>query len=300
MNAHPDAAAVYLTSPDYFGVLSPIEQIAKICRSYDVPLIVDNAHGSHLFYTSQPHPLEQGASMTADSPHKTLPVLTGGAWLHIAGERFVSGAKSAMALFGSTSPPYPTMASLDLCAAWLEQYGKEAYPRLENRVSSLKKAALSLGYTLPEGPCDPTRLPLGTSALGIDGSALADCFRQNGVEPEYADSANAVLIATPFNTEEDFLRLENAMEQGVLLPKTEKPFSGLTLPPQPPVSCSLREASFAPQETVPLANAVGRIAAEAACPCPPGIPAVMMGEILTRETAEFLRGYGFFSVKVVE
>lgn len=224
LTEHPDAAAVYLTSPDYFGVLAPIQEIADECKKYDIPLLVDNAHGAHLFYTSQPHPLQQGAAMTADSPHKTLPVLTGGAWLHLADETYEAEAKDAMALFGSTSPGYPTMATLDLCAAYLEEHGKESYEKLEARVASFKEKALALGYTLPLGPVDPTRLSLGTRTLGIDGNALAECFREHKVEPEHWDSENVVLICTPFNTEEDFLKLERAMEAGILLEKeTDRP-----------------------------------------------------------------------------
>lgn len=297
--AHPDAAAVYVTSPDYFGVLAPIGEIAAECRKYDVPLIVDNAHGAHLFYTSQPHPITLGAAMTADSPHKTLPVTTGGAWLQIKDDRFLEEAKNAMALFGSTSPSYVTMTTLDLCAAWLEQHGKEAYAKLEQTTAELKKTALALGYTLPLGAVDPTRLSLGTGALGINGNALAECFRASGVEPEHWDDENVVLIATPFNTEEDFAKLRRAMEQGVLLPKTTaEPHP--PLPALPEIVCSPREAVFAPWEIVPLTEAVGRIAAEAACPCPPGVPVVMPGERITKEITVFLQRYGFSTAKVIK
>lgn len=299
LTAHPDAAAVYLTSPDYFGVVADIEAISAICRKFNVPLIVDNAHGAHLFYTSQSHPLRLGATMTADSPHKTLPVLTGGAWLHLADDRFAAEAKGAMALFGSTSPGYPVMASLDRCAAWLESHGKDAYQALEQRVVQLKETAAALGYGLPLGPTDPTRLTLRTGQLGIDGNDLAAGFRQWGVEPEHWDNSNVVLIPTPFNTDDDFARLEDAMAKGVSLEQNE----AQDLPPLPPLpkaALSPRAAVFAPWETVPLEKAVGRIAADAACPCPPGVPIVMPGEWITEEAAAFLRRAGFFSAKVVK
>ncbi len=297
--AHPDAAAVYLTSPDYFGVLSPIGEIAALCRKAEVPLIVDNAHGAHLWYTSQPHPLTLGAAMTADSPHKTLPALTGGAWLHLADDRYAADAKGAMALFGSTSPSYPVMASLDRCAAWLEHHGAAAYAALENRVAALRETALSLGYTLPLGGTDPTRLSLGAGRLAISGTILAETFRQWGVEPEYWDDENVVLIPTPFNTQAEFARLENAMRQGAKMerqPADARP----PLPALPKAALSPRQAMFAPWETVPLEQAVGRIAAEAACPCPPGVPVVMPGEVITEEITAFLRRYRFFSAKVVK
>lgn len=296
---HPDAAAVYVTSPDYFGVLAPIEAIAEACKKYDVPLIVDNAHGAHLFFTSQKHPLELGAAMTADSPHKTLPVVTGGAWLNIADNRFIDQAKDAMALFGSTSPSYITMTTLDLCATWLETHGKEAYRKLEQTIAELKVYARSLGYTLPTGAVDPTRLSLGTGALQINGNDLAECFRENGVEPEHWDDENVVLIATPFNTEADFAKLKTAMAQGILLPKTTT-IPHPPLPSLPEILCSPREAMFAPWEIVPLELAVGRIAADAACPCPPGVPVVMPGEKITKEITVFLQRYGFSTAKVIK
>ena len=296
---HPDAAAVYLTSPDYYGVLSPIKEIADQCQRYNVPLLVDNAHGAHLGFTSQPHPLQQGAAMTADSPHKTLPVLTGGAYLHLADDTFSDDAKDAMALFGSTSPAYPVMASLDLCNHWLELYGHSAYAPLEQQVAKLKETAQKLGFTLPLGPTDPTRLCLGTEQLGFSGHALAESFRQKSVEPEHWDDGFVVLIPTPFNTEEDFLQLEKALTAGAALgrqPMNTHP----SLPAMPKAVCSPRQAMFAPKETIPLDKAAGRIAADAACPCPPGIPVVMPGEVITEEIIQFLRRYGFSSVKVVK
>lgn len=300
LNRCPDAAAVYLTSPDYFGVLSPISEIAAVCRSHQIPLLVDNAHGAHLFFCSQKHPLEQGASMSADSPHKTLPVLTGGAWLNIADPQFVPHAKDAMALFGSTSPAYPTMASLDLCAAWLETNGRTAYSKLEARVARLRNTARSLGFTLPLGDCDPTRLTLRTGQLSIPGQDLAETFRSHGIEPEYWDDRNVVLIPTPFNTEEDFLRLEHAMHFGAALPKQTFADSHPPLPALPEMVLSPRQAMFQPWEEIPLESSVHRIAAEAACPCPPGVPVVMPGERITKEVTEFLHRYRFSSVKVVK
>lgn len=114
-----DIAAIYLTSPDYYGVMSDIEAIARVAKKYGVPLLVDNAHGAHLRYVGEKlHPLLLGATMTADSAHKTLPVLTGGAWLHINAAEYVPYARQTAALFASTSPSYPVMMSLDACRVW--------------------------------------------------------------------------------------------------------------------------------------------------------------------------------------
>ena len=150
--------------------------------------------------------------MAACSAHKTLPVLTGGAWLQINDSRYLEGVKEAMSLFGSTSPSYPVMASLDLCRAWLEEEGQKAFQTLERRVGAVKKLAAAKGLGIPEGLTDPVRITLNTAKIGLTGQKAAQGFRECGVEPEYADDGFVVLIPSPFNTEEEFLRVERAIE----------------------------------------------------------------------------------------
>lgn len=297
LSAHPDVKAVYVTSPNYYGQILDLVPTARVCRSMGIPLLVDCAHGAHLMFTEpRLHPLLAGASMTADSAHKTLGVLTGGAWLNLADARYAADAKSAMALFGSTSPSYPVMASLDLAREWLGTH-PGAFRPVQEAVKALRSLARARGISMPEGLCDPTRLTLCTASAGISGTRAAEWFRGMGVEPEYADASYLVLIATPFNTPEDFRRVRRAVESlPVGKPLPVRP----PLPPLPPTAAGLRETLFAGTETVPLENAAGRIAAEAACPCPPGIPAVMPGERVTREAAEFLREYGFLRLKVLK
>lgn len=294
---YPDVKAVYVTSPNYYGQIMDIAAISAACRKCGIPLLVDSAHGAQLMFT-QPklHPLIFGASMTADSAHKTLGVLTGGAWLDIGDARYAEGAKEAMALFGSTSPAYPVMASLDWARNWLEHHPAAFLP-VQQQVADLRRFARERGIAFPAGQCDPTRLTLRTSSVGLTGTRAAEIFRETGVEPEFADGSYLVLIATPFNTEEDFRRVRCAIEKF----PTGKPLpDGPELPPIPPAEVGLREAVLAPAETVELASSVGRVAAEAACPCPPGVPVTMPGERITKEAAEFLRGYGFLNIKVLK
>ena len=295
----PDARAVYLTSPDYYGVMADIEAISAVCKKYGVPLLVDNAHGTHLKFLSRDrHPTTLGASMTACSAHKTLPVLTGGAWLNIADERFVSGAKGAMSLFGSTSPSYLVMASLDWARAWVEKNAAQAYPVLEQRVRRIREIAAERGIRGPEGECDPTRIALDLAGVGMTGEQGAALFRTHGVEPEYADQGYLVLIATPFHTEEDFRRVEEAVRAVPLGKPIER--DGLLPPALPEAVMTPRDAVLGLCEEIPLEKAAGRIAAEPACPCPPGVPVVMPGEKITLEIVKFLIRYGFFSAKVLK
>lgn len=298
LKQYQDAAAVYITSPDYFGVLADIKKISEVCRRYQVPLLVDNAHGSHLFLMPENlHPIHLGADMTACSAHKTLPVLTGGAFLNIVSDTYVHNAKDAMALFGSTSPSYPIMASLDLCMRWAETKGKATYSQLQKRVLKIKELAAEKGIVIPTGATDPVRITLQTASLGITGEEAAEIFRTYLVEPEYADDGNLVLIATPFHTEQDFLRVEKAIQA---LPNKRPVTLNAVLPPLPNSVMSVRQAVFSPWEEINLEDSIGRIAATTACPCPPGIPVVMPGEMITEEIAMFLKKYRFLTIKVVK
>lgn len=201
--------ACYVTSPDYYGRLQDIPALAGLCRQKHIPLLVDNAHGTQLAFT-QPdlHPLHLGASMTADSTHKTLNVLTGGAWLQIGEERYVQDAKEAMSLFASTSPSYPIMASLDLARAYQEEH-PAAFAEVQRQVRVLSQTAQRIGITNVSD--DPTRLALRTSDIGLTGAAAAEIFRENGVEPEMADGGFVVFICTPWNTEADYQRLAKGL-----------------------------------------------------------------------------------------
>lgn len=291
---NPDAKAVYVTSPDYYGVLADIQGLSAVCHAHGVPLLVDNAHGTHLALLGK-HPLALGADLTACSAHKTLPVLTGGAFLNIGDTEisrklnFAERAKEAMALFGSTSPAYPVMVSLDLARAWAMEQGKEAWEELAVRMAKIKEIAREKGLLLPLGETDPTRLAIGTLPAGMTGEEAGDFFREKGVEPEHEDGGYLVCIATPFNTEEELDRLEMAVKAlpDACTEAEETP----ALPSLPPVRRMPREAVLAFQEAVPLEKAVGRVAGEAACPCPPGVPIVMPGEEITAECAAFLAKY---------
>ncbi len=299
--AHPDAAAVYLTSPDYFGTLSDIGAISALCRRYDVPLLVDCAHGTHLHYLDggARHPLAQGASLVCDSAHKTLPVLTGGAFLQLGSRRFsYAEAKEAMALFGSSSPSYLILISLDLARAWGEKEGAAAFERLRARVQALYKRLGPKGLFPPPGPRDPVRLTLDTGALGLSGAEAAAFLRQKGVSPEMWADRYLVMLPTPFHTEDDFARLERAL---LALPeRAPLAVPRFSEPEHPEAVMTPHEALCAPCERVAVTEAAGRAAAEDSSPCPPGIPLVCPGERVTPSLAAALKNYGVDALNVVK
>lgn len=296
LKKNKDAKAFYITSPNYFGVMQDISLISKVCGQFGVPVIVDNAHGAHLKFLGL-HPLDFGAAMTSDSAHKTLPVLTAGAWLHVNEEKFKNKAKSAMALFGSTSPSYPIMASLDIARCWLEKNGEKQYKALTKKVSDLKK--LSNVKNMFLNGIDPARITINASALGFSGYELRNELYKHKIEPEMCGKYHVVLIPTPFNSEEDWRRLENFVKE--IKPKDKK----IILPEAfemniPKKVCSLTGGVMSDFETVSLKDCLGRVAAEIVCPCPPGVPVVMPGEEIGVFEKESLFEYGITEINVIK
>ena len=291
-------AAVYVTSPDYLGGTADIAALAAVCHDHNTLLAVDNAHGAYLrFLSPSRHPLDLGADLCCDSPHKTLPVLTGGAYLHIsksAPAELAEWAPAALSLFGSTSPSYLTLASLDLC----NRYLSEDYPTLlKDSVAALDALRAHLrnaGWAVC--PSDPLRLTLDGAASGLSGTELASLLRQGGVECEYADDTYTVLMATPENTGADLDRVANALKENRRPPLPR---------PSLPVArgeqvLSLREALFAPQETVPTAKSLGRICGAPTVSCPPAIPIAVSGERIGPEALTLFHRYGVEQVDVVK
>lgn len=307
LTADPGIRAVYVTSPDYAGNLCDIPAFAAVCRRHGVPLLVDNAHGSHLGAFGR-HPLALGADLTADSAHKTLPVLTGGAMLHIGHTPFAAGitraaAKSAMALFGSTSPSFPVLASLDLARDWWEREGPAAFRRVAEITAGLRRIAAgqNMEAYAGRGLRDPSRLTLDFAADGRDAAAAAEWFRRQGCEPEYADNRYLVFILTPGNTDGDFARLERALKAlpQAELPATDRPPFPLFAPEaRPQTAMPPREAVLSAAEEIPMTAAAGRIAARSVCPCPPGVPAIVPGERFTPALTQALAACGHASAAV--
>ena len=289
-------AAVYLTSPDYLGGMADIPALAAVCRRHGVLLAVDNAHGAYLrFLRPSRHPLDLGADLTCDSAHKTLPVLTGGAYLHIARTApagLEEGAKAALALFGSTSPSYLTLASLDRCNADLAGDYPARLAETVERMEALKKQIEEAGGKVE--PSDPLRLTLAAPA-GETGQTLADRLRRGGVECEYADRDFLVGMVTPENLPEDFDRFRAALGGPLAPPAAPSPLP-LTRGER---VCSIRQACFAPRETIPAAEALGRVCGLPTVGCPPAIPIVVAGERITAQAMELFARYGVENVEVL-
>lgn len=292
--------AVYITAPDYLGYRPDIKALAAVCKEASIPLLVDNAHGAYLkFLQPSLHPIDLGAAMSCDSAHKTLPVLTGGAYLQLSeewAEKIGGQAKKAMELFGSTSPSYLILQSLDKCNEYLAEGYPEKLNQTIERVNRLKEALRKQGWEIMDG--DPLKLTIFTGKMGYTGEEAADALRKNGVECEFADLDGVVLMATPENREGDFEKVATALSS--LPMRKEKPTTiemPLTLPKQ---KMTIREAIFSPWEEADCEDAVGRICASPCVSCPPAIPIAASGEEITEEMAALFRAYGVEKIKVVK
>ncbi|MCH5348454.1 MAG: aminotransferase class I/II-fold pyridoxal phosphate-dependent enzyme [Oscillospiraceae bacterium] len=289
-------SCVFITSPDYLGQIADIKAIAEVCHSAGLPLLVDNAHGAYLaFLEKSLHPITLGADMCCDSAHKTLPVLTGGAYLHIGNEKYIGNAKRYMSLFGSTSPSYLIMASMDLC----NKYLAEDFPaRLKNTIEALDAMKERLGSVYTICPGEPLKLSIYALPCGLTGYELADQLRDGGIEPEYADAAHVVMMFSPSNTEEDLSKAEAAL-RNVRMPRIfiEPPLFEASGPER---AMSPRKAFFSDSESIPTERSLGRIAAESVTVCPPCVPAVAAGEIIDENVIKILKMYSIFSVNVVK
>ncbi|MEG1448848.1 MAG: aminotransferase class I/II-fold pyridoxal phosphate-dependent enzyme, partial [Oscillospiraceae bacterium] len=294
---NPDALAVYITSPNYFGIMADIKEISKVCKKHGIPLLVDNAHGATLkFYEDDLHPITLGADICCDSLHKTLPVLTGGALLHINNEKFIADAKRAMSLFGTTSPSYLIMLSCDLCIDYLKTCAKSDFKANILTTQRLKKIAQEKGFSIPTGITDNGRLTLILNGTGYTKETFLNHLHKNHIEPEFISDSGCVFLVSPYSSEKDIKRLEMAILSAEIKKQSETIFSIK----HPEKALSPRKAMFSEKEIIKTQNALGRTACQVICPCPPGIPIIISGEKITADIQKLLVMYGIKELTVVK
>lgn len=291
-------AAVYVTSPDYLGNTLDIAALAAVCHARDTLLLVDNAHGAYLrFLPRDRHPITLGADLCCDSAHKTLPVLTGGAYLHVAHRvaALADGAEHAMSLFASTSPSYLILQSLDGVNPYLERAYREDLIACCERVAQLRGMLTDAGYETVGD--EPAKITLSTRSYGYRGEQVAAYLAAKNVHCEFADPDHVVMMFTPDNGE-----VILGLVGGLLcaLPRKE-PLTDL--PPAvtaPTAVMTPRQALFAPAETLPLSACVGRVLASPTVGCPPAVPILVGGEVVDPSAAAVFEYYGYETLRVVK
>lgn len=298
-SAERKPAAVYITSPDYLGSTADIKSLAAVCHSHGVLLLVDNAHGAYLkFLLQSQHPVDLGADMCCDSAHKTLPVLTGGAYLHIAPsvrEKLSPLAKNALAMFGSTSPSYIIMQSLDMANKYIADGYSRKLSQCCERVSGVKKLLEDNGFELSGN--EPLKITIAAKAYGYTGKELADILKEKDIVCEFSDPDFIVFMFTPETTPQQ-LRYFTEVICGI--PRRE---AVKTVPPRfsrPKAAMPVRKAAFSPSEEISVKDAVGRVLAAETVGCPPAVPIVVCGEVIDSTSVGCFEYYGTEKCRVVK
>lgn len=290
--------AVYITSPDYLGNMTDVGGLSKVCREYGCLLLVDNAHGAYLnFLPESRHPMALGADLCCDSAHKTLPVLTGGAYLHISGsapELFSLAADQAMALFASTSPSYLILQSLDKANEALSSSWVEALHRAAGEWEKVKARLRIFGYSLAGQ--EPLKLTILPKDYGYTGDELSRILEEKNVFCEFSDPDHLVLMLP---VEYDPELPDRLTEAFLIIPRREA--ISIPAPALHRAETVLRphEALFLPSRMVPVAEAAGRIMADPTVSCPPAIPVACSGERIEEWAVEAMEYYGITQVRVV-
>lgn len=290
--------AIYLTSPDYLGNTLDIASISKVCKENDILLAIDNAHGAYLrFLEESRHPIDLGADICCDSAHKTLPVLTGGAYLHLASEfskKFSSLVKNSLVLFGSTSPSYLVLQSLDAANIYLEGY-KVRLLDFISQIEDLKARLIENGYELYGD--EALKITIQTKKYGYLGFDYAKILNEKGIVCEFCDSDFVVLMLTPEICDEELDKLLQIM---LSIPKRE------VINEKSPQYCklkkclSIREAILSNSELISTNEAIGRVVANSTVGCPPAVPIAVAGEIIDENALECLNYYKIDKINVIK
>lgn len=291
-----EVTAVYLTSPDYLGNTVDLAAVADVCHRYGALLLVDNAHGAYLrFLAPSRHPLDLGADLCCDSAHKTLPVLTGGAYLHLsqtAPAWLADRMDAAMELFASTSPSWLILQSLDTANALLAG----DYPaRIRQTAARLDKLKARLPWDTAGD--EPLKLCIRPKGRGYTGTALAARLEQQNIFCEFADPDYLVLMVTPETAEDDLAAVERALNDvparspiGEVPPRLKRPEPVLRA----------HETLFSACETLPVGRCLGRILAAPTVSCPPAVPIIVCGERIDETALALFDYYGIERCAVVK
>lgn len=301
LNENQDAVGVLITRPNYYGICSEIEKIAEIVHSYDMMLVVDEAHGAHLsFYNLLPKgALEGGADICVQSAHKTLPALTQGSYLHVNSKRVdLHKLEFYLKTLQTSSPSYIIMALLDIARYIMSEKGSLYLECLLGRINSLSQAInkeegirLLSDKELQVGSLDKTRIVINMTQMGLTGYKAEEVLRKAyNLQVEMSDFYNIVCIATIADGNEEINKLNKILksfcsffkESTPLTDKYKIPFS---IPTQ---KAELKDILHTEYSLIKLNKAAGRISKGIITPYPPGIPIICPGEIIMEEVVEYI------------
>ena len=299
---NPEAVGVYITRPNYYGVCSDIEKIAEVVHSHNRILIVDEAHGAHLPFSKRlpPSSLECKVDICIQSAHKTLPALTQGAYLHVNEGRIdTERIGFYLSLLQSSSPSYIIMAFLDIARAIMQQRGKSKICRLLRDIQPFHEIAGVSGafkiltkQDIKRGRIDKTRIVYNVADTGKTGFEIENILKESyNIQVEMSDMYNIVCITTVSDTTEDLQRLHTSISNFAHM-VGGVPLSGkISFPgdlPLPTQCIEPNKVMLRPFSRKKLLEAAGCISKNMIVPYPPGIPLVCPGEVILKETVEYI------------
>jgi lysine decarboxylase len=302
----PEIKMVVLTYPTFYGICFDVQKAAEIVHKYGKILMIDEAHGSHLYFCKDilpPAAELSGADIVAQSTHKTLPCLTQGSVLHLCSDRVnVNNIETMLRMLQTTSPSYVLMTSIENAVHWMNEHGEERLKRnievFKRKTKELRDLGINVledDFLISEGcyDFDATRAVISMSELGITGTKLQEILRYKyKIQMEFADLMYTVGYITATDEVEDIERLFDAVKEIYFeeIKKTDKKeIIQIEAFPQLTHAMKMRKAFYAENELVNLDESIGRTAAEFIIPYPPGIPLVCPGEIIVQDTIDYVR-----------
>jgi arginine/lysine/ornithine decarboxylase len=290
---YPSTKAIILTYPNYYGLVSDLQAICKLAHHHHIPVLVDEAHGTHLI-VGEPFPasaIQCGADVVVQSAHKTLPAMTMGSYLHVNSDLVkIDQINEYLQIFQSSSPSYPIMASLDLARNYLSSYKQEDCNFLINEIARFKEELAAIPsievLEFPNKHGDPLKITI-QSRSGLSGFELQRLFEKEGIYTELADPNNVLFIFPLLKNGQIYpidetirklksvladVRQEHVLDETVMHSDTS--IAELAIPFSQMIKYGTKE--------VPISKAEGKVCAETVIPYPPGIPLLLRGELITK------------------
>lgn len=304
LEEHKDAKAVLIINPTYYGVSTDLRKIADIVHSFDIPLIVDEAHGPHLKFSKElpTSALECGADICAQSTHKIIGSLTQASLLHIKSKYIdPKRVQQILNLMQTTSPSYILMASLDCARKQIALEGNDLLAKTidlcrwtRNEINKIP-GFYSFGKEILGVPgsyaFDETKITISARELGITGFEL-DMILANKyhIQMELSDFYNVLAVGSFGDTKEGMIKLIDALKEISVEYYGKKSAipDFLDIPPIPKKILNPRQAFNATKTVCDLKDSLGKISAEFLLAYPPGIPLLCPGEIITKEVLDYV------------
>ncbi|MGL5633924.1 MAG: aminotransferase class I/II-fold pyridoxal phosphate-dependent enzyme [Sarcina sp.] len=310
LSKYDDVKGIVLTYPYYYGIGVGVEKIVNLCKEKNLYVLVDSAHGAHFGFNDKlPKSIQDmDVDISVMSAHKTLPSFTQTAYLNVNNKKLIQNVEFYKGVFLSTSPSYMFMMSLEYSRYFLDKRAKNEYDKLFSRIKTFKENIKDLEYVKlvdrdffdldeSELELDLSRIVLNLNS-GLSGHKLLEYLRTKQIQSEMSDEKNVILIPSPFNINEDFERLTKALLDCdiEILKEEEKDFYLSVLPTRVMIPSEVfnKEKIY-----VNIDNAVGRVAGDNIIPYPPGVPLLIMGELIEEKHIELLNRHLHNDVTVI-